>query len=325
MNFIYDVLEENPRVQILLFTTKNTTSYKTPSFPNTTIYRFGKVSSNPLIRYISYIYFNLFSSFILLVSKADFITAFDSLSIFPLWLVKKAQPKSKVHIHFHEYISEPERKASSAYMKFLYKLEDQLLVKFPCSQTNEDRKRLFLLDKPFLNQDQVEVRPNLPPKSWWKNFGQYKTPSSDDKIRLVAVGACDNNTMYVREVLDWVTANQELLELTIISQEIPKETKNLILSYHCPVIYFKPPIDYDRLPEELVKYDYGLVLYKGVTNNHIFSVPNKVHEYLACGLHVIVDHKLTTTVNLKNESILDLELSRINECLPSKLKSRLEK
>ena len=325
MNFIYDALEENPAVQILVFTTKNTTTFQTPTFPNTTIYRFGKVSSNALTRYSSYIYFNLLSSFILLFRKVDFITAFESLSIFPLWLVKKVQPDAKAHIHFHEYLSNPERQASSAYMKFLFKLEDQLLMKFSCSQTNEDRKRLFLVDKPFVNPERVEVRPNMPPKYWWNKFGQFKNPSIDNKIRLVAVGACDNHTMYVKEVLDWVSANQDSLELTIISQEIPQETKDLILSYHCPAIHIIPPIDYYQLPQELMKYDVGLVLYKGVNSNHIFSVPNKVHEYLACGLGVIVDYKLTTTVNLKNESILVLELSRINEYLVSNLKSRLEK
>lgn len=303
MNFIYDAIEENPAVQILVFTTKNTTTFQTPTFPNTTIYRFGKVSSNALTRYSSYIYFNLLSSFILLFRKVDFITAFESLSIFPLWLVKKVQPDAKAHIHFHEYLSNPERQASSAYMKFLFKLEDQLLLNFSCSQTNEDRKRLFLVDKPFVNPEWVEVRPNMPPKYWWNKFGQFKNPNIDNKIRLVAVGACDNHTMYVKEVLDWVSANQDSLELTFISQEIPQETKDLILSYNCPAIHIIPPIDYYQLPQELVKYDVGLVLYKGHIPNYVYNVPNKVYEYLACGLSVICDPVLISTAALKHPKI----------------------
>ena len=53
MNFIFDNLEDNPDLQILVLTTNNTTNYKTPSFPNTKIYRFGTISLNPLKRYVS--------------------------------------------------------------------------------------------------------------------------------------------------------------------------------------------------------------------------------------------------------------------------------
>ncbi len=312
MNFIYDALEENPELQILVFTTQNFSSYKTPHFPNTTIYRFGKVSTNPIVRYFSYLYYNLLSSLILLFSNVELITAFESLSVFPLWLRTKLKPKTTVHLHFHEYLSEPERKASSGYLKYLFKLEGQLLKKYTCSLTNEDRKGLFLKDNPFLKPEQVEVRPNMPPKSWWNKYGQFKKTSTDGKIRLVHVGACDYNTMYVKEVLDWVFANQNSLELTIISQEINKLTKDLILSYNCPAILVKPPIDYYQLPYELTKYDIGLVLHKGHIPNYVYNVPNKVYEYLVCGLKVVCSKNLISTVNLKNPLIECIDFDQLN-------------
>jgi hypothetical protein len=40
------------------------------------------------------------------------------------------------------------------------------------------------------------------------------------------------------------------------------------------------------------------VLYKGHIPNYVYNVPNKVYEYLSCGLHVIVGAKLITTVKL---------------------------
>ncbi len=311
MNFIFDALEENPELQILVFTTQNTTSYQTPHFPNTKIYRFGKVSTNPIVRYSSYLYYNLLSSLILLFSKVEHVTAFESLSVFPLWLRMKLRPSTKAHLHFHEYLSEPERKASSGYMKFLFKLEDQLLKNYTCSQTNEDRKRLFLKDKPFMKPAQVEVRPNMPPKSWWNKFGQFKKPSSYGKIRLVHVGACDNKTMYIKEVLDWVQSNQDTLELTFISQQLDDSTKALILSYNYPTICIKAPVNYYELPQELMKYDVGLVLYKGHIPNYVYNVPNKVYEYLACGLKVLCDNSLKTTVELKHENILSIKLKEL--------------
>jgi hypothetical protein len=312
MNFIFDALEANPAQKILVFTTKNTTSYKTPHFPNTKIYRFGTISANPIKRYTSYLWFNLMSSIVLSLNRIDKITVFETLSIFPFWIVSKMFRIKKGHIHFHEYISEPERIASSAYIKVLFKLEDKLLKKYPCSQTNEDRRRLFLIDKPFLNSEMVEVRPNMPPNSWWKNYGQFKNKVSDAKTKLVYVGTCDNQTMFVKEVLDWVEANQDQLELSIISQQLDDQTRDLIAFYNTSAIKLLKPIDYYELPNELVKYDVGLVLYKGHIPNIIYSVPNKVHEYLSCDLKVIVDQNLISTVKLGVEQIHTVDFTSLD-------------
>jgi hypothetical protein len=313
MNFIFDALEENPSQKIIVFTTKNTTSYTTPEFPNTKIYRFGTISNSPVKRYASYVWFNLVSSIVLLMNRVEKITVFETLSIFPFWLVCRIDKSKKGHIHFHEYISEPERSVSSAYMKILFYLEDQLLKKYSCSQTNEDRKQLFIKDKSFLKSEMVEVRPNMPPKSWWNQYGQFKKKNTYKKIKLVYVGACDNQTMYVKEVLDWVITNQNKLELTIISQELDEQTRGLIASYAISSIKVMEPIDYYELPKVLVNYDLGLVLYKGVIDNHKFSVPNKVYEYLACGLGVLTSIQLTSTINLNHKEIRAIDFSDLQD------------
>jgi hypothetical protein len=312
MNFIFDALEENPDVQITVITTKNTTTYKTPFFSNTKIYRFGKVSCNPIVRYVSYIWFNLASFVILLFRPVNHITVFESLSSMPLWLISRIRPKTNAHIHFHEYISEPERRSSSSYMRLLFRLENQLLKKYTSSQTNEDRKCLFLRDKSFLTPSKVEVRPNMPPKAWWLKRSNYKMPISDGKIKLVYVGACDNNTMYIKEILKCIDEHREKIEFTIYSHQLEEETRNLILSFNNPSISINPPIDYYDLPNELINYDVGLVLYKGHIPNFVYNVPNKVFEYLACGLKVIVDKNLKTTVELKLDNLIPIEFSKLD-------------
>jgi hypothetical protein len=241
------------------------------------------------------------------MNRVEKITVFETLSIFPFWLVCKIDKSKKGHIHFHEYLSEPERSTSSVYMKILFNLEDQLLKKYTCSQTNEDRKRLFLTDRQFLKSEMVEVRPNMPPNSWWNKYGQFKISSTDGKIRLVYVGACDNQTMYVKEVLDWVSANPTQLELTIISQQLDEQTRDLIAGYNTTSIKLKEPIDYYELPKQLVMYDVGLVLYKGHIPNYVYNVPNKVYEYLACGLRVLTSSKLISTVNLNHKKIMAVD------------------
>jgi hypothetical protein len=303
MNFIFDAFEENSEIQILVFTTKNTTSYITPTFPNTKIYRFGTIEKHLIKRYFSYISFNLSSFFILLFNEVSHITVFESLSVFPLWLLSKLKSQMRAHIHFHEYISDFEREKSSLYMKSLFMLENELLLKYTCSHTNEDRKQLFLRDKLFLKEEQVQVRQYRPPNSWWNQYGQFKQQNRDGKIRMVHLGACDNNTMYIKKVLDWVYRNQEILELAFISNQLDFETEKLIFSYSTSSIRVIKPIDYYDLPKELIKYDIGLVLYKGHVPNYIYNIPNKVYEYLSCGLKVICVDCLISVRSLYNPNI----------------------
>jgi len=46
------------------------------------------------------------------------------------------------------------------------------------------------------------------------------------------------------------------------------------------------PVPYKDLGALLSGYDIGVILYRAVTDNYIFNAPNKLFEYLACGLDV---------------------------------------
>jgi hypothetical protein len=118
--------------------------------------------------------------------------------------------------------------------------------------------------------------------------------------------------MYDKEVLDWININHDILDLTIFCQELDKDTKKLILGYNCKSIKLLQPIDYYNLLKELVKFDIGLVLYKWHIPNYVYSVPNKVYEYLYCGLHVIVDQKFITTIRLGIEQIHVVDYSSLD-------------
>ncbi len=51
-------------------------------------------------------------------------------------------------------------------------------------------------------------------------------------------------------------------------------------------INLKAGVNYNELPEILKQYDIGILLYKGHIPNYVFNAPNKLFEYLACGLDV---------------------------------------
>lgn len=313
MNLISDVLTEYSEYKVHVFTSKNSSPYSNIKLSNGKIFRLGSVSKISLERYFSFLIYNFFGTLVLLITRPNIVLVYESFSILPAYIYSKIFPKKKIHIHYHEYVSLSEKEAASKYMKFLFKCEAKLLRKYTCSQTNEDRKELFLMDNVKLKKQNVFVFPNLPPKSWWKDFGQYKKPSDSSKIKLVYVGVLDAETMYLEEVLEWVRQHSNELELTLFSQDISLSAKKLISKFHSENIFLKSALEYNLLPKELIKHDIGLVLYKGHILNYIYNVPNKVFEYLDCGLKVLADEVNKSLVQLENNNVYQVSFQNLNQ------------
>jgi len=54
-----------------------------------------------------------------------------------------------------------------------------------------------------------------------------------------------------------------------------------------PYIEMKNSANYNDLPSILAGYHIGVILYNGSIPNYVINAPNKLFEYLACGLDVI--------------------------------------
>jgi len=309
MNFISDVLTKKPKYQISVFTSRNTSPYLNKHFENVKIWRLGSVSVNSLKRYLSYLIFNFFGSVFLLIKRPDLVIVYETMSVFPAYIYGKIYRNKKIHIHYHEYVSSPEKDLSSQYMKYLYKREAKLLKSTTCSQTNEDRKTLFLNDNPSLNSKNVFIFPNLPPMNWWQEHGKNKKRWSGGKIKLVYVGVLDANSMYLDGILSLVKQNLDLLELTFFCQQISNSARILLDQYKSENIKVKSALNYYELPTELIKYYLGIILYNGCNLNHIYSIPNKVFEYLYCGLPVLADK---TLISLGKSNIAGVYITEIN-------------
>jgi hypothetical protein len=321
MNFILDVLSQKSEYRITVFTSVNSSPYNNKIYNGVKIFRLGSVSKKPLIRYASYILYNVLGTIILILERPATIVVYETWSILPAFVFSKIFKKSKIHIHYHEYISNPEKEAASVYLKFLFKFEKELLKSITCSQTNEDRRALYLMDNPNLDPRNVSVYPNFPPKQWWSDYGQYKSYFKGGIIKLVYVGVLDSETMYLEEILTWVKSNSETLVLTLYSQQYSEKTNALIIKHSAPNIFLKPAINYYELPQELVKYDVGLVLYKGHIPNYVYNVPNKVYEYLSCGLNVLVGPKLISPTKLRLPQIQIIDFNSLDiDLVKAKLK-----
>lgn len=319
MNFIQDLEESEKEFILNVISTKNNTTYTNFTTSIGSVIRLGAISQGSLARYLSYLIFNLGSLLRLIFFKPQEIAVFETLSIWPAYFYKKINKKVNIHVHHHEYASLQELEVSSVYFKFLHRKEKLLFKRATFSHTNEDRKEMYLKDHPYLVAANVEVYPNLPPQSWWYEFGSKKIAWQGPKIKLVYVGALDLDTMYVKEVVEWVLSNPDLLQLTFISQQMNTDTLLYIQSKIGSEIKILKPINYEYLPSELINHDIGISLYKGVNKNHIYGVPNKVYEYLYCGLKVLGDNCLKSTSKLGHSDIYLADLKHgieISKILP---------
>jgi glycosyltransferase involved in cell wall biosynthesis len=303
LNFIRD-LEREEIEKVSVLSTNNSNNWFKSSI---SIFRWGTIGSSKWIRYATYIIFNLFALCYLLIKRPTKVVYYETLSCWSVYWYKKIRSNTKVFIHFHEYTSEEEKNRSSAYYKNLLVKEIYLLQQADwVSHTNEDRMRLFRLDYPFLRDRQCHVFPNYPPADWSARAQNLrKQLPNSDSIKLVYVGALGMQTTYIQELAEWIQEQRGKYSLDIYTDNIEQEVKGFLLNLNSSYINLKAAITYFDLPEVLAHYDIGVVLYKGHIPNYVYNVPNKVMEYLACGLQVICSIELKSCLEFKKRHILE--------------------
>jgi hypothetical protein len=293
LNLVRD-LEKEKTIKVSVLSTKNDKNWFTSSLD---LHRWGKVGSRKWTRYYTYILFNLLALFYLLIKRPTKVLYNETLSCWPVYWYKKLRSNIKLYIHFHEYASEEEKNRSSTYYKNLLAKEVYLLQQADwVSHTNEDRMRLFRKDYPFLLDFQCHIFPNYPPADWSIRAQHVRVNrAARNIIKLIYVGALGLQTTYIKELAEWIHEQQGKYSLDIYTDNIEQEVIELLQKLNSAFIKLKPAIPYFDLPEVIAKYDVGMVLYKGHIPNYVYNVPNKVVEYLICGLSVVYSKELIST------------------------------
>jgi hypothetical protein len=243
----------------------------------------GKKSAIP--RYFDYLRFYSFTLLSLLRRVPGTILYYESLSAFPaIWYRRLGHWKTRIFAHYHEYISPKEYAAGMVINHEAHRLEKYVYPQFKwISHTNSDRMELFRKDNKNIRDEQVHILPNYPPLSWAKPGFRKKDQAV---ARFVYVGALSLGNMYTVEFAQWIIAQNGKAEWGIYTNNITEEAKAYIESLTTSHIYFWGSVDYFHLPHQLEDYDAGVILYKGTTANYVYNAPNKLFEYIACGLDV---------------------------------------
>lgn len=253
---------------------------KRVSIPNSGDKTFTKLSK--------YIKFNFFFLRDLLKFKPDEILYFESYSAGPVyWYIKFFRKKTKLRIHYHEYASPEWYENGMRLVKYYHKLERQYLYSRAnwISQTNEERINLFLKDNPQVNPKKMRVLPNYPPKSWIKDEVEMKKIESP--VKTVYIGSLSLENTFLEEYCTWVIEQRGKVTFDIYSYNLHETTRHYLNSLNSRFVNFIPGgVEYENIPEVLKNYQVGVILYKPVNENYINNAPNKLFEYLLCGLEV---------------------------------------
>lgn len=244
---------------------------------------------------IKFVLFTIRTLFKLIKLKPAAILYYESHSALPVFAYKRYFNKSvRIFIHYHEYMSPDDYRQPGMRIinyahskeKYLYKIAEWI------SHTNSDRMDLFLKDNPFVNKSICNTMPNFPSREWALSSSRQK--SSKPICKMVYVGSFGSfEDLYIEEFLKWVKQNAATVSLDIYSFNIPAHVVSFISELGAMNVKLKGAVNYDSLPLVLKKYNVGIILYKATNLNFKHNAPNKLFEYLGCGLDVWFPEEMT--------------------------------
>ena len=259
--------------------------YPLRKFENSQLFRFGLISGSSIKRYFTFFQFNILSTLLLFLIRPKSVLYYETVSAFPALIYKKLRGKSVVvACHYHEYVSKEEYLRNSFINKKLHSFEQSMYSKINwISHTNGTRRELFCKDE-NINIEKVNVLPNYPSKNW---AILNKLKRTSEPLKLVFVGySVDPESCYIIELINWLSNQNQHTSLDLyclMPDSLPKQYVGQIRN---TTVAMKSAVEYNDLPGTLKEYHVGVILYKGLIPNYIYNAPNKLFEYLSCGLDV---------------------------------------
>lgn len=290
--------EYGDRSGIFLLTSAPGSTHRELQIPGIHIERVssGTAGKGKLARMLVYAVFFIKTLWRLIILRPSSILYYETLSAgAPVFYCRYINRKCRLLIHYHEYTSPQEYATGMINVRWYHRMERSFYQRaIWISHCNNDRVRMFLQDVQQDIASLVHVLPNHPPASW----SAQPNTGTTLPLGIVHVGALNTEGFYLKEFAEWVGRHQDNVYFDIYSDNIQPAVFACLEKVAAPNIQFKGPVAYLDLPQVLTKYKVGVVLYSGISLNHIYSVPNKVFEYHVCGLDVWFPTALQTTRSL---------------------------
>jgi len=305
MNLI-DYLSEHSDLKILIISNKLNPAIKFNTYKQNSnrikIIRPSIIHYNILFRVFNYIKFYLFSFYYLIIYNPKIVLYFETLSALPAIMYKTIKKKKiSLMCHYHEYTTTAEYENGMFLNKWIHKLEIRNYQHYHwISHTNKERLSRFLIDinHLFIQKDIFKVMPNYPSKKWVS-----KTDEKIDsplELKFVFIGSLCLKNHYLKEITEFVIKNK--IQFDIYSHNIKEDAIDYINNLQSSYVKYCGIIDYNSIQNTLKEYNIGVVLYHPTTSNVKYSAPNKIFEYLSCGLDVLIPDNMEYAINYVNQS-----------------------
>jgi hypothetical protein len=321
MNLL-DFLAGKSGLQVICLTSRNNRFNKYIT-QNIYIRRFGfdwsQSMPSKFRRLFTYLSFNIGSLLYLIRFRPKKVLYYETLSSWPVYAYHFFFRNAKIYIHYHEYSSPVQYQTGMKLEKYLHVLEKKLYPNVDwISHTNKFRLHKFKEDQNLTDFEgnQFEVMPNYPPQRWGKIEKGKK--AAEGTTKLVCVGhTLSFDTMYCKELLDWVSNNSKKVKLDCYLHKKPEAIKSYLYRNKISNVNLYDAVMYNDLPKVLIKYDLGLIIYKAHIENFKYNAPNKLFEYLACGLDVWFPEVMTGSMEYVCEEaeprVLALDFERLEQ------------
>jgi hypothetical protein len=295
---LLNVLGSESGVAVACCTTRKQQDYKLFTNDSIRIKRsvFPSRETNIFFRVLRFLLFPWLCLWTVLWNRPDVLIYYEPHSAPAAWLCLLLNPRCRLMIHYHEY-REPKhfRDRGNSLARLGHWLEKYWLFRKArwISHTNHDRIRLFLKDCPEVPESKLHALPNMPPRHW---IAKRENDTHKDPIilRLIYIGAISLHDTYLEPLLTWFkNIRKDNVSLDLFINNIDPATEKFLAKENEPGLTIHlGGVPYDQLPSILPKYDIGLILYRCNTINYVYNAPNKLFEYLMCGLNVIYPQQM---------------------------------
>ena len=256
------------------------------------VLRYGAAGRKGAAAYLNYLKHYAGTLLQLIRWRPEVVLYYETLSAPTVYFYKRfLNRRVRVFIHYHEYTSPGEYAEAGPLVRWAHGKEKWLYPQAEwISHTNEDRIRMFREDMKGIALPALHSFPNYPPASWSvggpAGAGGRAEKHPGTPLRLVYAGALSMDTMYTRELAGWVAGQHGAVTWDIYSGNITPEARAFLREQDGSLIRLHDAVDYYELPVVMAGYDVGVILYNGHIPNYIYNAPNKLFEYLACGLDI---------------------------------------
>ncbi|WP_309381098.1 hypothetical protein [Cerasicoccus frondis] len=236
-------------------------------------------------------------------AQTEVIISIEPHSALAVWFYYRILGgKARLFIHHHEYYAPKDYdRPGMRVVKWGHTAEKKDLFQRAewISQTNENRLEFLKKDIPHIAHQKFQTWPNYPPRSWRRQSVRH---SQEGPLKLLYLGSASFHDTFIREAVEWVARFPTQLSLTISGFNVDESVWKWLEDKKFPNIESHPQgWDYEELPEQLRRYDIGLILYKGNTVNFVYNAPNKLFEYWAAGLEVWFPPEMKQIVEMKTQ------------------------